>query len=226
MSSASLRARERDDSTGTDRSRSAGCQIRDGSLDINPLRTPPRELAARERRYRSRRTPNRQLRADVASGSARGRANTGVVLSRIRSRRPVGDGELTFREHRSGRRREPHHRQGPVGDRPSSRPMWMSRSMPGHWRCRRSGYYVPRLARHPAGAVARSARAGHDAEDGGRARHGLRGGPRSSGQRTGGFQNDVGRFAGDVDVAALDLAPWLATPRSSRAESRANRAST
>ena len=201
------RSRERDDSAGPTIT-IGRLQIRDGAVGINPLRTPARELAAvnidTNVLY-----ANRQLRAEVASGSARD-ARTGVVLSRISVATAVGDGEVAFQNidlvagtsHITGKVRwTTSVEQTDVDVALDARPLALSEV----------GLYVPRLRDIPivptlrvraqgttqkmAVELAMQSDAGH-----------------VSGRANGGFQNDVGRFAGDVDVASLDLAPWLARP--------------
>jgi autotransporter translocation and assembly factor TamB len=202
-----LRERPRDDSPGRSIS-IRRLRIRDGSLDVNPIGTPRRELAAlnvdAEVNY-----AERQLRARVANGSARD-ARTGLVLSRLQVATTIGDGELSFDDidmvagasHVTGRvRRVSSDEQTELDITLDAEPLALSEV----------GHYVPRL-RSVALSPSLKLRArgttqkmtvnlAMDSEAG-----------RVSGVLSGGFQHDVGRFAGDVSVAGLDLSPWLSRP--------------
>ncbi|HYN06879.1 MAG TPA: translocation/assembly module TamB domain-containing protein [Vicinamibacterales bacterium] len=199
-----LRERPHDDSSGRSIS-IRRLRIHDGSLDVNPLRTPRRELAAlnvdAEMKY-----AERQLRARVTSGSARD-ARTGLVLSRLQVMTTVGEGELTFEDidmlagasRVTGKvRRVSSDEQTDLDISLDAEPLALSEV----------GYYVPRLrslALSPS--LKLRARGTTQKMTVNLAMESAAG--RVSGLVTGGFQHDVGRFAGDVSVAGLDLAPWL-----------------
>ncbi|HEY7476575.1 MAG TPA: translocation/assembly module TamB domain-containing protein, partial [Vicinamibacterales bacterium] len=202
-----LRERPRDESPGRSISIHR-LRIRDGSLDVHPLGTPRRELAAlnvdAEVNY-----VERQLRARVASGSARD-ARTGLVLSRLQLATTIGEGELTFDDidlvagasHVTGTvRRVSSDEQTELDIALDAQPLSLLEV----------GYYVPRLSgltlspslklRARGTTQKMTVNLAMDSEAG-----------RVSGLLSGGFQHDVGRFAGDVSVAELDLSPWLSRP--------------
>jgi translocation-and-assembly-module (TAM) inner membrane subunit TamB-like protein len=202
-----LREAPRDDASGRSIS-IRRLRIHDGSLDMNPLRTPRRELAAlnvdAEVTY-----AERQLRARVASGSARD-VRTGLVLSRMQVTTTVGEGELTFEgidmvagaSHVTGTvRRVSSDEQTDLEIALDAQPLALAEV----------GAYVPRLRyltlspslklRARGTTQKMTVNLAMESEAG-----------RVSGLMTGGFQHDVGRFAGDVSVADLDLAPWLGRP--------------
>ncbi len=145
----------------------------------------------------------------MSSGAARD-ANTGLVLSRLSVETTVGDGDSTFENvdltagasHVTGNIRWlTSVEQTELDVSLDARPLALSEL----------GHYVPRLREIPLSPSLKLRAEGTtqrmtvnlamDSTAG-----------RVSGSMTGGFQNDVGRFSGEVDVEALDLEPWLTRP--------------
>ena len=202
-----VRARTQADSTGP-AIRIGRVLIHDGVLGIHPLRAPARELDSLNVDTNVSYV-NRQLRADVASGSARD-AQTGVVLSRIRIATSITGGDLTFSDidlvagssHITGKIRwATSVEETDVDVTLEASPLALSEI----------GHYVPRFRNIPLAPSLEVRAQGTTREMSVELEMASEAG-RVSGHAKGRFQNGIGQFAGRADVASLDLAPWLERP--------------
>jgi autotransporter translocation and assembly factor TamB len=199
-----LRERTQKDPKGTT-VRIGRVLIHDGSLSVTPLDAPAREFAAlnidTDVKY-----VNRQLRANVASGSARD-ARTGLPISRIRLTATMGDGETAFQDidlvggtsHVTGKVRwASSAEQAKVDVALSAQPLSFAEA----------GAYIPRLRDIPLSPSLQLRASGTMQKMAVDLSMTSEAGDLAS-RMTGGFQNGVATFKGDADVKALDLEPWL-----------------
>jgi hypothetical protein len=202
-----LRARPRDDAPGP--TITVGrVQVVDGSISIRPLQAPARELAAvnvdAAVSYASR-----EFRSHVASASARD-AGTGLVMRRLSVETAINGSDLSFRNidlvtgasHVTGNFRW--HRsleQTDVEVDLVAKPLALAEA----------GLYVERLRDIPLSPSLRVRARGSTAKMTIDLSMASPAGD-VSGHAAGGFEGEVGRFAGEVNVASLDLEPWFARP--------------
>ncbi|MGE5835114.1 MAG: translocation/assembly module TamB domain-containing protein [Acidobacteriota bacterium] len=198
-----LKARKRD-SSGTS-FRIAQLHVRGGSVTLNPLHAPAREFGAvdveADVSY-----AQRQLRAGISRGTARD-LRTNLALNRLSMTTTVGDGLLAFENIEmsagastiAGRIRViTSDEQSDVDIALDAQPLALSEA----------GYYVPQFAhidlaptlkiraRGPLHKMAVDLSMQSPAGN-------------VSGRMTGGFQHDIGRFAGQLYATDLDLEPWF-----------------
>jgi len=198
-----LKARK-PDSSGTS-FRIAQLHVRGGSVTLNPLQAPAREFGAvdveADVSY-----AQRQLRAGIGRGTARD-LRTNLALTQLSMTTTVGDGLLAFEniDMSAGASRVTGKIRLITSDELSdvdialdAQPLSLSEA----------GYYVPQFAhielaptlklraRGPLHKMAVDLSMQSQAGN-------------VSGRMTGGFQHDVGRFAGQLSTTDLDLEPWF-----------------
>jgi len=198
-----LKARK-PDSSGTS-FRIAQLHVRGGSVTLNPLHAPAREFGAvdveADVSY-----AQRQLRAGIGRGTARD-LRTNLALTQLSMTTTVGDGLLAFEniDMSAGASRVTGKIRLITSDELSdvdialdAQPLSLSEA----------GYYVPQFAhielaptlklraRGPLHKMAVDLSMQSQAGN-------------VSGRMTGGFQHDVGRFAGQLSTTDLDLEPWF-----------------
>ena len=198
-----LKARK-PDSSGTS-FRIAQLHVRGGSVTLNPLQAPAREFGAvdveADVSY-----AQRQLRAGIGRGTARD-LRTNLALTQLSLTTTVGDGLLAFEniDMSVGASRVTGKIRLITSDELSdvdialdAQPLSLSEA----------GYYVPQFAhielaptlklraRGPLHKMAVDLSMQSQAGN-------------VSGRMTGGFQHDIGRFAGQLYTTDLDLEPWL-----------------
>ena len=202
-----LRARARDDSPGPTLSIER-VQVVDGAVSIQPFAARARDLAAvnldGDVSY-----ANRQFRSNVAKASARD-ANTGLVISRLSVETAIAGGDLNFRNldlvagasHVTGNVRwNSSLEQTDVDVTLDANPLSFAEA----------GLYVERLRQIPLSPALQIRAKGTTAKMAVELSMASQAG-NVSGQATGGFEGDLGRFTGNVNVTALDLEPWFARP--------------
>jgi TamB, inner membrane protein subunit of TAM complex len=198
-----LKARQQD-SSGTS-FRIAQLHVRGGSVTLNPLHAPAREFGAVDAEADVS-YAQRQLRAGISRGTARD-LRTNLALNRLSMTTTVGDGLLAFEniEMSAGAstiagkiRLITSDEQSDVDIALDAQPLALSEA----------GYYVPQFAhidlaptlkiraRGPLHKMAVDLSMQSQAGN-------------VSGRMTGGFQHDVGRFAGQLYATDLDLEPWF-----------------
>ena len=201
-----LRARKQD-SKGTS-VRIDRVLVHDGSLSIAPLRTPAREFAALNVDTNVS-YANRQLRANVASGSARD-IGTGLPISHVRVSTTVGDGEIAFQDidlvagssHLTGKMRwATSAEQTDVDLALVARPLALAEV----------GRYVPRLRDIPLTPSLQIRASGTTQNMTVDLSMTSAAGDVAS-RMTGGVQNNIAKFKGEADLAGLDLDPWFTRP--------------
>ena len=202
-----LRERARDDSPGPTLSIER-VQVVDGAVSIQPLAAPARELVSvnldADVSY-----ANRQFRSNVTKAGARDR-NTGLVISRLSVETAIAGGDLNFRNldlvagasHVTGNVRwNSSLEQTDVDVTLDANPLSFADA----------GLYVERLRQMPLSPALQIRARGTTAKMAVELSMASPAG-NVSGQATGGFEGDLGRFTGNVNVSELDLEPWFTRP--------------